>query len=58
MRLRCWQTHEDKDQWQYFDLKVMELDLIYRIKNAKKKIKELERDDVPQRERLSEKRSV
>lgn len=30
---------------QYFDLKVMELDLIYRIKNAKKKIKELEREE-------------
>ena len=27
---------------QYLDLKVMELDLIYRIKNAKKKIKERE----------------
>ena len=30
---------------QYFDLKVMELDLVYRIKNAKKKIKELEREE-------------
>lgn len=30
---------------QYFDLKVMELDLIYRIKNAKKKIKEMEREE-------------
>ena len=30
---------------QYFDLKVIELDLIYRIKNAKKRIKELEREE-------------
>lgn len=29
---------------QYFDLKVMELDLAYRIKNAKQKIKEAERE--------------
>lgn len=30
---------------QYFDLKIIELDLIYRIKNAKKRIKELEREE-------------
>ena len=30
---------------QYFDLKLLELDLIFRISNAKKKLKELERDE-------------
>jgi hypothetical protein len=30
---------------QYFDLKVIELDLIYRLKNAKKRIKDLEREE-------------